>query len=80
MIKMFLLMFLAGCMVVTAGLYGIDREMARQDYLKGNCNLLDICRKYKIHSDRQLRNWIKVYNAHGDFGFVKESGGGSYMM
>lgn len=36
MIKMFLLMFLAGCVVVTAGLYGIDREMARQDYLKGN--------------------------------------------
>ena len=55
------------------------KQKAVQDYLKGNCNLLDICRKYKIHSDRQLRAWIKVYNAHGDLDSVKESGGGSYM-
>ena len=27
----------------------------------------------------QLRSWIKVYNAHGDFNSVKQSGGGSYM-
>ena len=24
-------------------------------------------------------NWLKVYNAHGDFNSVKHSGGGSYM-
>lgn len=36
MIRMFLLMFGACLFLVYAGLYGIDREMARQDYLKGN--------------------------------------------
>ena len=55
------------------------KRNAVQDYLKGEGSLLDICRKYKIRSKMQLQTWIKVYNAHGDFGFVKESGGGSYM-
>lgn len=36
MIKMFIYMILAAITLLTAGLYGIDREMARQDYLKGN--------------------------------------------
>ncbi|WP_204901758.1 helix-turn-helix domain-containing protein, partial [Pseudoflavonifractor capillosus] len=39
----------------------------------------DICRKYHIGNRAQLRDWIKVYNAHGDFNSVKHSGGGSYM-
>jgi len=55
------------------------KRNAVQDYLKGEGSLLEICRKYKIRSKMQLQTWIKVYNAHGDFGFVKESGGGSYM-
>ena len=55
------------------------KRKAVQDYLKGDGSLLDICRKYKIQSDRQLRAWIKVYNAHGDLNSVKSSGGGSYM-
>ena len=49
------------------------------EYLRGNMSLLDVCGKYKIRNERQLRNWIKVYNAHGDFNSVKHSGGGSYM-
>lgn len=49
------------------------------DYLTGAGSLLDICKKYKIKRDEQLRNWIRVYNAHGDFGSVRHSGGGSYM-
>ena len=55
------------------------KQKAVQDYLKGKGSLLDICRKYKIRTKTQLRAWIKVYNAHGDFGSVKTSGGGSYM-
>ena len=39
----------------------------------------EVCKKYKIRDERQLRDWIKVYNAHGDFNSVKYSGGGSYM-
>lgn len=56
-----------------------EKKDAVMDYLSGAGSLLDICRKYKIRSTRQLRNWIKVYNAHGDFNSVKFSGGGSYM-
>ena len=55
------------------------KQNAVQDYLKGEGSVLDLCRKYKIHAETQLRDWIKVYNAHGDFGSVKSSGGGSYM-
>lgn len=55
------------------------KKSAVVDYLAGSGSLLDICRKYKIRSTRQLRNWIKVYNARGDFNSVKQSGGGSYM-
>ena len=49
------------------------------DYLHGGGSLQILCKKYKIRSTKQLRNWIKVYNAHGDLNSVKHSGGGSYM-
>ena len=59
-----------------------DAETKKQavlDFLAGNGNLLTICKKYKIKSDKSLHNWIKVYNAHGDLNSVKQFGGGSYM-
>ena len=34
------------------------------DYLSGKGSLSEICKKYRIQSDRQLRNWIKLYNGH----------------
>ena len=53
---------------------------AVQDYLSGGGSLLEISKKYGLRDKRQLRDWIKVYNAHGDFNSsVKLSGGGSYM-
>ena len=55
------------------------KQNAVQDYLKGEGSVLDLCRKYKIHAETQLRDWIKVYNAHGDLNSRKHSGGGSYM-
>ena len=55
------------------------KHAAIEDYLLGTGSLLDICQKYRIKSDRTLRNWIEVYNAHGDLNSVKFSGGGSYM-
>ena len=55
------------------------KEQAVRDYLSGEGSLQEISQKYKLRSDWQLRNWIKVYNAHGDFSSRKESGGGSYM-
>jgi len=47
------------------------------DYQTDRWTLLEICERYNIKSDRQLRTWIKVYNSHG--GFRKHSGG-SYMI
>lgn len=55
------------------------KQSAVRDYLAGTGSLLDICKKYKIKKDNQIRAWIKRYNAHGDFDSVKRSGGGSYM-
>ena len=49
------------------------------DYLNGGGSLQTICKKYGIQNKRQLINWVKVYNAHGDFNSVKKSGGGSSM-
>ena len=60
--------------------YSVELKVeAVSAYLRGKGSLLEICKEYKIRSTTQLRNWIKVYNAHGDFNSVKHSGGGSYM-
>ncbi len=48
-------------------------------YLTGEGSLREIAQKYHLRSKKQLQNWLKVYNAHGDFNSVKFSGGGSYM-
>ena len=39
----------------------------------------EFSKKYGLRDRRQLRNWLKVYNAHGDLNSRKDSGGGSYM-
>jgi len=52
---------------------------AVRDYLSGKGSQLEICKKYKIRNTHCLREWIKLYNAHGDFSSRKYSGGGSYM-
>ena len=45
--------------------YSVElKQCAVKEYLSGKGSLQDICIKYKIHSDLQLRNWIKVYNGH----------------
>ncbi len=60
--------------------YTVETKMAAViEYLDGGSSLQTICKKYLIQNTRQLRDWIKVYNAHGDFNSVKQSGGGSYM-
>ena len=47
------------------------------DYLHGEGSLQEICKKYVIRDRRILRNWIKVYNVHGNFDSVKHAGVGS---
>ena len=46
------------------------------EYLKGQKTLDAVCKKYGILSDRQLRNWIKMYNSHTE---LKSYTGGSRM-
>ena len=54
------------------------KVQAVMDYLAGKGSLREICKKYKIKSTRQLRNWIKKYNGHEK---LKSSGtGGTAIM
>lgn len=40
------------------------KESAVKEYQSGNGTLMEICKKYRIKSTRQLRNWILKYNSH----------------
>lgn len=51
-----------------------QKRQAVEAYLAGEGSQIEIAAKYHLRSDKQLRNWIKVYNAHGDFNTVKFSG------
>lgn len=60
--------------------YSLETKLAAvKAYLGGEGSLSDICKRFKIRWERQLRDWIKVYNAHGDLDSRKHSGGGSTM-
>lgn len=52
---------------------------AVQEYLSGKGSQAELSKKYGLRDRRQLRNWLKVYNAYGDFNSRKNSGGGNYM-
>ena len=45
----------------------------------GKGSLRDICARYKIHSKKQLRDWIKVYNSHGELRPSRGRGSDIYM-
>ena len=55
------------------------KRQAVEDHLSGKGSQAELSKKYGLRDRRQLRNWLKVYNAHGDFNSRKNSGGGSYM-
>ena len=52
---------------------------AVQEYLGGGGSQAEICRKYKIYSRRQLRNWIKQYNGHKEMRSNRGRGREIYM-
>ena len=52
------------------------KRSAVSAYLSGQGSVLEICRVYKIRDEKQLRDWIKVYNGHKDF---KRQTGGTRM-
>ena len=51
---------------------------AVHDYLDGKISQEAIVKKYHLRSSYQLRDWLKVYNTHGEIK-SRSSGGGSYM-
>ena len=51
---------------------------AVHEYLDGKSSMVDIVKKYHLRGHTQLRDWIKVYNTHGEIK-SRTSGGGSYM-
>ena len=55
------------------------KRKAVEEYLSGKGSLERIGEEYGLRSISQLRQWIKVYNAHGNFNSVRFFGGGSYM-
>ena len=55
------------------------KKCAVEEYLSGKGSLYDICVKYKIYSDLQLRNWIKMYNSHRELRPGKGRGRDIYM-
>ena len=60
--------------------YSVETKKASvRAYRQGKGSLEEICKKFKIKNSKTLREWIQVYNAHGDFNSRKGSGGGSCM-
>ena len=55
------------------------KRNAVEEYLSGKGSYQDICTKYKIHSDKQLRDWIKVYNSHRELRPSRGRGSDIYM-
>jgi transposase-like protein len=51
---------------------------AVHDYLNGKGSLMDISSQYGLRSKKQLQDWLKQYNTHGEIK-CRGSGGGSYM-
>ena len=60
--------------------YSVElKQCAVEEYLSGKGSYEDICNKYKIHSSKQLRNWIKVYNSHRELRPSRGRGSDIYM-
>jgi len=60
--------------------YSMELKLAAvQDYLTGNGGLNDVCHKYKIRSNTQLCDWIKLYNGHKELRSTGGKGREIYM-
>lgn len=60
--------------------YSVEiKKQAVEEYLAGKGSYQDICKKHKIHSDKQLRDWIKVYNSHRELRPSRGRGSDIYM-
>ena len=54
------------------------KKQVVEEYLSGKSSVLELMSKYAIRDERQIRDWIKIYNNRGDFKEIVE--GGSYTV
>jgi transposase len=55
------------------------KTQAVESYLRGEGGLMELCKRYKLRSKKQLLDWIRVYNGHKE---LRATGGrerGIYM-
>lgn len=55
------------------------KMQAVMEFFKGEESQYEICKKYKISSTKQLRDWIKWYNGHKEFKDRRGAGTEIYM-
>lgn len=55
-----------------------EKQEAVLAYMQSNQSLEDVCKRFKIRSKTQLRDWIKQYNSHEKLETMS-SGGGIFM-
>ena len=60
--------------------YSVELKTAAVEaYLQGEGSLLEICKRYCIRSEAQLRDWIKVYTGHKELRATGGQGRWIYM-
>ena len=55
------------------------KRAAVEAYLRGEGSYMEICKRYTIRSNKQLRDWIKAYNGHKELRATGSRERGIYM-
>ena len=55
------------------------KTQAVEAYLRGEGGLMELCKKFKLRSKKQLQDWIKMYNGHKELRASGGQGRGIYM-
>ncbi|MGE5543666.1 MAG: transposase [Bacillota bacterium] len=60
--------------------YSVELKTAAvEEYLRGEGSQMEICKRYQIRSEKQLRNWITMYNGHKELRSAGGRGSRIYM-
>ena len=51
----------------------LKRKVA-EEYTSGKISLVELMEKYAIRANKQIRDWVKIYNNRGDFKEIVEGG------
>lgn len=65
---------------LTNNKYSVELKTAAVEaYLRGEASPLEICKRFRIRSRKQLLDWITLYNGHKDFRATRGQGRGICM-